>query len=200
MHKQNKGFTALELMITLAVLGVILAIAAPSVSGYKDKRRVIEVAEAIYSQLQFARSEGLARSQNLSAIFTANNTTTWKMGLSTNASCVLSKLPNNADVSDACHLFVSDGDATLDPGDGTTDRDDLVYYTLNSADFSNVIVSTTAGAVTFDSVRGTANGATIRVKFGTQYQINVVVAPVGRIRLCSPAGAMHVGGYSSVSC
>lgn len=199
MLEQNKGFSLIELLIALVILGIILSMAAPSVSSYKDKRRVIEVGEAVYGQLQLARSKALTLREPIYARFSTNESTTWRMGLSTITNCDVTQA--TAGRLDDCHIIIDDGDGTLDTGNGLTDLDDLVYYGLNSADFVNVIMGDFDGdatnnlfQITFDPVRGTATNKTIVIRFGTKYEMRVVVYMTGRIRLCSPAGATHVGG------
>ena len=61
--QHQKGFTLLELMITIAVLAIAAAFAVPSMTRAVEKRNTISAAEAIYNQIQLARSESIARSQ-----------------------------------------------------------------------------------------------------------------------------------------
>ncbi len=56
-----RGFTAIELMVTVAILAVLTALAAPSFTSLLDKWRVRSAAEALQSTLYFARSEAIKR-------------------------------------------------------------------------------------------------------------------------------------------
>lgn len=199
MLREEKGFTLIELMVAISLLGIILAVAAPSLSSYLDKRRIIAVGEAVYGQIQTARSEAIARSQKVYVDFSANDTTTWRLGISTNNNCI-----QNSN----CWLVVDDGDGVIhgvtdsdDDGTMDTDTDDLVYYGLSSSDFSDVKLGDGSGGspnqISFDPVRGTAVGETIYIRYGTTYEMRVIVGATGRIRLCSPSGATHVGGYTT---
>lgn len=140
--KQGRGFTLIELMVTVAVLGIILSIAVPSMSDYMDKRKVINAAEAVYGEFQYARSEAIARSQNVFVSFSTDGSSTWSMGVSTSANCDPTQTIITA--ADACVLVIDDGDGDVhgtDPeGDGTVvnDTNDLVLRVLTSANFPGI--------------------------------------------------------------
>lgn len=214
---KEQGFTLIELMVAVALLGIVLAIAAPSMSDYIDKRRVINAAEAVYSQFLYARSESVARSETVFVSFSTNGTDTWSVGVSTTPDCD----PTVTTVTDAtaCTMVIDDGDGNIhgdDPdGDGTaiTDTDDLVLHVISSTDFPNIIMGNTndpMGAVAFggstqaqfDSTRGVlASGGSVVLRYEaddvTTYDIQLRVALTGRALLCSPIDeGRGVPGYS----
>ena len=71
MYLSNKGFSLLEIMIVVAIIGVITAIAVPSYQGYVRKAKQVEaktMLSGIYtSEIAFA-SEWRYASQNLQQI------------------------------------------------------------------------------------------------------------------------------------
>lgn len=81
-----QGFTLIELMVTIAVLGLLLSIAVPSFEQVMlDSRRTSDVNELLLS-LNLARSEALKRNRHVTICKSddgatcATGTTPWKKG------------------------------------------------------------------------------------------------------------------------
>lgn len=209
--RKVQGFTLIELMVVLAVMGVVLSMAVPSVSSFMEKRRIINAAEAVFSELQYARSEAISRSRNVYVKFSSNGTSTWVYGTSIRSDCDLAQ--TTATGANACILVIDDGDGTVDDGTGGTDTGDLVLRRTSSAAFSGISmhgydsgtntvtttvsfgIPTPTSQTSFNPVRGTAKGGTVVLRLGTLYELRVIVSPVGRVRFCSPTGTTNVPGY-----
>ena len=73
-HKQHKGFTLVELMVTIAVLGIIASIATPSISLQFANMRVKSTAATLENALKEAKAESAIRRQNVAVTYT-NSTT-----------------------------------------------------------------------------------------------------------------------------
>ncbi|HQQ69308.1 MAG TPA: GspH/FimT family pseudopilin [Alicycliphilus sp.] len=58
---RHRGFTAIELMVTIAILAVLSALAAPSFTPIMERWRVRQAAEELQSTIYFARSESIKR-------------------------------------------------------------------------------------------------------------------------------------------
>ncbi len=52
MHRSNRGFTLIEIMIVMAIIGIVLSIAMPSFTEYQNKGRRTEVAALLSEQAQ----------------------------------------------------------------------------------------------------------------------------------------------------
>jgi len=83
------GFTAIELMVTLAVLAVLAALATPSFKPLVERWRVRSAVEQLESTLRYARSEAIKRGghiaiqkipNNTNGCTTAINKTDWNCG------------------------------------------------------------------------------------------------------------------------
>jgi len=72
------GFTLIELMVTLGVLSIALAIGVPSLRQFVIDNRVTAQANLLVSSLNVARSEAIKRSDNI--VVTANSGTNWHLG------------------------------------------------------------------------------------------------------------------------
>ncbi|SDX36877.1 GspH/FimT family pseudopilin [Marinobacter mobilis] len=57
--KKSRGFTLIELIVTIAVFGVIIALAAPSFQNMVISNRVAFDRDEFFNLLQFARSEAI---------------------------------------------------------------------------------------------------------------------------------------------
>ena len=172
------GFSLLELMITLAVTAILLAVGVPSFQDSVEKRRTISAAEEIYGQLQLARSEAVARSQPVFMnIATGAN---WAIGISDNVAC------DPSDNNPVCTLPDMQG------GNAITHR-------FSAVDHDTVGLTATAASISFLPQRGTANSASINVTStgGVGYIMRVNVGALGQISMCSPDAdaSKYVLGY-----
>ncbi|PCJ93919.1 MAG: hypothetical protein COA46_00590 [Porticoccaceae bacterium] len=73
----QKGFTLIELMVTLAVLVVTLSIGVPNFSIWIKNNRINESTRTLTSALQLARSEAVSRQ----SVITINSGGNWTNGL-----------------------------------------------------------------------------------------------------------------------
>lgn len=148
MLRQN-GLTFIELMITIAIVGILLALAAPNLSSYWRESRLVSATEAIYSQMQLARSVALAKNQDIDVRFPATGAS-WCMGVTENSSgsctacgnCSLTDMPNtnllaidypNTSVSGATRTFTMPRGVVTNPGD--------IVITLDSGEQATVRLS-----------------------------------------------------------
>lgn len=168
-----RGFTLIEMMISVAVLIVLVAIAAPSFNNFFDKYRVKRAADTFSSFLINSKSEAIKRNQTVRTVITGSGAT-WCAGMTVNDTCDCSSTGTSA-----CKI------------DGA-DR------VISSASFKGVELNgpATAYAFEFKSQRGTlTDNETVELESAAGLELNVVVSRVGRIKLCSPSGSGNLGGY-----
>ena len=170
-----RGFTLIEMMISVAVLIVLVAIVAPSFNHFFDKYRVKRAADTLSSFLINAKSEAIKRNKSVSMVITGTGAT-WCAGMTENATC-------NCTTANACQI----------------DAQDRV---IASTAFKGVkllgptTTATTPHVFEFKTNRGTVTGsATVHFESADGLKLDVVVGQFGRIRLCSPSGS--IGEYPS---
>jgi type IV fimbrial biogenesis protein FimT len=104
-----KGFTLIELMITLAILAIVLGLAAPAMSDFVIRQRVSGQASELMLALAMARSEAVKQGADIAVLPATNAGTGWTDGW-----CVgrLDNMTNCAD-PDRLRNFVAAKGVTL---------------------------------------------------------------------------------------
>lgn len=162
---KNKGFSAIELMVVVAIIGIVTSVAVPAFMNMLQRNRLKTVMQSFQDDLQFARTEAVKQSRNILINRTRTSTAVgnWCYGLSTKT---------------ACNCTVTT----------TTDANYCEIKIVSGASFSTVSMFSATGNSTFNFRRGTigANGVTFNT---TKYAARVVFSDVGRVRICTPATA-----------
>lgn len=69
------GFTLIELVITLAIVGILLALAMPSFTAWMQNVQIRNTAESFVNGLQIAKSQAVRSNSNVQFIVTNSNPT-----------------------------------------------------------------------------------------------------------------------------
>lgn len=169
LSDDQSGVTIFELMVTLIVAAILLSIAVPSFSNLYDKNRVKGAAEEMSAQLQFARSEAIAR--NINVVVDVTGGANWCVGV---------------DDTDAACDCTTDDDCQVNGVERVTDSSNFGGISLTSGD----------EIVTFEGTRGLPDAAaSFDLASGDGRQIGLIMNGIGRTQLCSPAGSGNVWEY-----
>jgi len=77
--RTSHGFTAIELMVTVAIVAILAALAGPSFTPLIERWRVRDAAETLTSTLYLARSEAIKRAGGITIDATGGWNTGWKI-------------------------------------------------------------------------------------------------------------------------
>lgn len=192
MHTKSRlpgGFTLVELLIVVAIVGVLAALAAPAFTKLLDRGRLRGAAEQVFSDLQLARTEAIKRNLDVEMTFsTAGPSTTWCYGLR-------ERDPNDPgiDLSTPCDCTEADVTAT-----DACKIDDVLRVT-RSSDFRDVSLSHTftSSRAEFESRQGLADTAgTVTLTIGSDV-VRAKVSLLGRVRACTASG---MPGFNTADC
>ena len=154
--------TLLEVMVVVAIIGIIVAIAAPSFSTMLEKQRIKDAAEAMLADLRWARTESIKRNAPVRVTFATGS----------NWSYTIDTFPA---------LTTSDGILPK-----TVNGSDFPSTTLETASFAGRVAYTT-----FDPVRGTnLNNGTATIT-SNNFSAGVKISTLGRVRICSSMGGYN---------
>jgi len=70
IKKEQRGFTLVELMVVIAIVGIMATIAIPNIIGQKPRRNLKDAGMALISTMQRAKMEAIKNNRNISIAFT----------------------------------------------------------------------------------------------------------------------------------
>lgn len=163
-----RGFTLIELMAAVAIAGIVLTAAVPSLGRFVDEQRLSGAASDLASDLQFARAEAVLRRQGMRVSF--------------GPACYVV----HTGAADACPC--NQAAPTRCEGEARA------LKTVALDEGRRVSLQANVPSLRFDPVHGTASPmATLRLAGADGRVIQHVVNVMGRVRSCSPQAS--VSGY-----
>ena len=76
-NQRIRGFTLIELMITLVIAGILVALAGPAMRNFVQDQRLTGQANEFVGDLNYARSEAIKRASNAGVCSSSNGTKLW---------------------------------------------------------------------------------------------------------------------------
>ncbi len=136
---RSKGFTLVELMIAIAILGIIASIAMPAMGKFIIQQRVSSQANEMMLSLAFARSEAIKRNARIAVIPVTNASTGWSDGW-----CVGPEAINNCDHAEVLRTFTPASNVSINSAYLATGATRLIFLRDGTASGAGAITITSA--------------------------------------------------------
>jgi type IV fimbrial biogenesis protein FimT len=167
--RRQRGVTLIEACIVVAVTVILATTAAPRLQDLIDTRRLDGAATQLTTDIQFVRSEAVARNQPLR--------------LSLHASPAGSCYVIHSGAANECSCFAAG------PAQCSGDAREIKTVTIASAD--RLSLQANMASVLFDPLHGTSTPTgTLRLIDARGRAVHHVINVMGRVRSCSPLAAM----------
>ena len=198
-----RGFSLLELLVGVAILGVMMAFAIPNFRSFFVNMRVQAVAENFLSGVQKARAEAVSKNMQVQIVLTDNpivagiqNSVTPLPGNGTSTSAGRNWVVRYQNVNNdpTCQAYcLVEAKSSADGSSGGGDFDSTIF----------VAAPSWGGAIAFTPLSNSMSPTTL-VKFssttaacqeagGPVRCIAVLISPGGQSRMCDPNPAIPVG-------
>lgn len=192
MRSAAPGFTLIELMITLAVLAVLVALAAPSFNDSIQRARLKGAADAIVSTVETARQQATRLNRDVS-LAVRGSAGAWCVG----ARAAANPAPGQP---------VATAPACDCSADASLCRVENMQLVVDSASFGpsggRATIDAADVSVVFDRRLGTLQdftsaGNLLLSQPNSSLQLQIDVGALGHARICVPSGKPVFGGYRS---
>ncbi|MDZ7590763.1 MAG: GspH/FimT family pseudopilin [Rubrivivax sp.] len=166
----QRGISVIEMIFTVALLGILTQIAVPSFGGWMERQRVRSAAESIHAGIQLSRVEALVR--NARVRFTLAADGSWSVAcVATSPGC-----PSTADLHVRNGQETSGGITMAVNGSTATSATSVTY------DAQGRLVTTEAGRIQQVDLLASAEADSLSSSSATR----IVMSDFGRTRLCYP--------------
>jgi len=163
MKRKANGLTLMELMVTVAILAILVALAMPSFNTFVAKGRLSGAAEALAQELQLAKSEALRR--NASVTISFSTVGDWCYG--------------SVESATACDCTDQDPPCSLRRVDSTA----YSGVTMDATSF-------TGNATTFSARLGMASPGWVNLTHPDAGTLRVSLGAAGQVSICSTSGGL----------
>jgi len=179
----SKGFTLIELMVTLAIAAMLLVVAVPSMVTFKRNAELTSATNTLLSAINAARGEAMKRGMNAMVVPTDNGTD-WNKGwvVFVDNSTTYSQAYESADDITVLTQGAMPSYLTV-TGNGTAGYTPS-FIKFDASGYSKDKMNAFPGNLTLNLVRNDATGSDV-----SKQTRRIIISATGRARTCMPASA-----------
>jgi type IV fimbrial biogenesis protein FimT len=168
-NAREAGFSLIEAMVVLAAMAIVATTATPSLVALIDGRRLDAAATSLAADLQFVRTEAVARNRPIRlSVHTSGSESCWIVHTGLAAQCSCQPAPPAVCAAGAAEI-----------------------KTVRFDRLDRVSVQANVASILFDPLHGTSTPTgTLRLVDPRGRAVHHVVNVMGRVRTCSPGGAV----------
>jgi type IV fimbrial biogenesis protein FimT len=169
------GLTLVELLVTIAVIGVLATLAIPSYTAWIQNSRIRTAAESIQTGIQMARAEAVSRNASVQLDFRGTNSA-WTVCASPVAP---GACPNPDDATTIQSRAASEG-SSADINIVTSDNGPFVFNSFGV--MTSPVPATADGLVSID-----VDVDTSVLSASESRELRLIIGVGGSVRMCDPA-------------
>lgn len=182
MRPAEQGISLIELLIGLAIVGILMFVGVPAFSGFLQNTQIRNAAETTMSGIALARAEALRR----------NRTVRFQLVSSLTSGCTLSATGMNWIIS------LADPTGLCDVAPSETSAPQIIQKKSSSEGTENVTAVATGGSlITFNGLGRAATASIDEINFsnstgtceldgGTMRCLRILISSGGQVKLCDP--------------
>ena len=180
----RRGFTAIELLMTLVLVGIGVAVALPSYRDMVEKRQVTNAAEQVVSFINSAQGVAMKTNRVVTVSYAREADDDWCVGaVAGETACVCSQ--GDPEEADFCQIG----------------SQPYVINAGHAGDLGVMHSVTGDGAYAFDPIRGffrdLDDSLTMELRsLSGDFRLNVLVNNTGRVTICSVDESHAIPGYA----
>jgi type IV fimbrial biogenesis protein FimT len=168
MANRQLGFSLVELMIAVVILGILLAAAVPTYRNWLENTQIRTAAESVQNGLQLARAEAARGNTSVSFTLTGND---WSV--------------DRLAIGAASGVFYTAAENVQRKSGKEGSKHAVITPSSNPVTFNGM--GRTTASVTITVKNPTGGACATNTNSSGMRCLSVVVEPGGKIRMCDPA-------------